>query len=335
MKHWRGVAVGLGLALAICAALPYGLVASRPGPDLSVTLSSAGPYEIRARADLPLLAVTARPADLVARLTQSGALAGSGPGLSFRTWQLTYAQRWEREITLPVLTGPFEPEGHDWACDIRAFVPAEVFAQSDIRGAVERLLERSIRRAFPRTVEGISFPQLARVALDELRLVDSGLAIRARIILVDRTVITVSADLSATIRGGQLSFRRVAPARVAWSGPTRRGVGDAICGPLNVLDACEWLFGARADGRARNIVTVELDHALSALRLPGESGSLAPRAGDAIALSLASDSRVTARGVFLRVCPHVQLTGPRVSPSVRGPVLLESESAWGPVAPGS
>ncbi len=335
MKHGRAIVVGLGLTVALTAALPLSLVAARPGPELSATVSSPGPYEVRASADEPLVTVTARPTDLIARLAQRGAFIDRAPGLSFRTWEVTYAQRWDRQLTLPVLTGPFEPEGAEWTCDMRAFVPADVFVQPDIRAAVERLLERSIRRAFPRTVQGIWFPQLARIALDDLRLVESGLSVRARIILVDRTVITVSADLTASIRGGQLSFRRVAPTRVAWTGPTRSGVGDSICGPLNVFNACEWLFGARADGRARNIVTAELDQALSTLRLPGESGSLSGRAGDAISLTLAADTRVTPRGVFLRACPHVRLAPPRISSTVPGPLRSMSESAWGPVEPGA
>src|SRR5689334_18363527 len=96
-------ALGAALVLAAGAALPLGLRASAGGRDLRVTLQSAAPHEIARRSQLKLSTPVVGPPELLPRLELTGAPDREAPGLALRTWQVTYGQRWERQVTLPVL----------------------------------------------------------------------------------------------------------------------------------------------------------------------------------------------------------------------------------------
>src|SRR5690349_8387314 len=104
-------ALGTLLVLAMGALLPLGLRSSRGTQDLSVTVAGPAPYEIAPRSTQKLTLATAGPPELLPRLEQRGDPDLLEPGLALRTWQVTYGRRWERQVTLPVLYGPFDDEG--------------------------------------------------------------------------------------------------------------------------------------------------------------------------------------------------------------------------------
>ena len=136
----RGVSIlsGAVLATALAGALPAGLRLSGEARDLEVTVRSPEPRQIAPARGAPLAPATAWPPELYPRLERAGVPDRDDPGLWLRTWQVTYGRRWERQVTFPVLAGPFDPEGSPWPCAIRSTRSRRASRLTEIRSAVAR-----------------------------------------------------------------------------------------------------------------------------------------------------------------------------------------------------
>src|SRR6185437_5405764 len=145
MGRVADVLAGAVLLLGLAAALPAGIRLARGGPDLSLTLREDEPFEIATGPVAAPARATVGPPELLPRLERDGTPDGDGPGLWLRTWQVTYGHRWERQVTVPVLAGPFDPEGAPWPCAVALRFSPRFFDDGrpggeDVEAAVDRIV---------------------------------------------------------------------------------------------------------------------------------------------------------------------------------------------------
>ena len=148
MTAWS-TGLGITFGLGLLASFPLALATLPDEPDLRVTVPSAQPYLIRdtPASLMPPLEVEPAPPPLGLQAPETS----SGTGLDLLTWHVNYSHRWEREVTLPVLTGPFVREGEE-VCGYSVRLGAGLF---DTRGAgagLVALVRNRFAGIFPRQV---------------------------------------------------------------------------------------------------------------------------------------------------------------------------------------
>jgi hypothetical protein len=311
------------LLAALAAALPAGLRLAARVRDLSVTVRSAEPHEIAARPEARLAPAVAGPPELVPRLELSGQPDRDDPGLWLRTWQVTYGRRWERQVTVPVLVGPFDPEGKPWPCAVAVRLSPQFFADEKAGGKeIAAVLDRLVRAQFPFAVLGLRFAAVRHTSI-AVRLDEGALSVTGNVVLGDSASDPTRFFFSSKIRLGERDGDLVAKVdrvRLEWSGSTRRD-------PLVELAS---IF-VDVDAQARQVLAQHLGGALSVLKLPRDPISvLAHRPNDRVLLRLCDAPEVHPDGLTVRLRVAATLAEPRLDPSVPGPPHLEARPELGP-----
>ena len=317
MRRKVDTAFGALFLGALAAALPVGMRLARGGRELGVTLRTQAPHEIAPRPRSPLAPVTVGPPSLIPRLERSGEPDDAEPGLSFRTWQVTYGRRWERQVTVPVLTGAFDPEGRPWPCAVALRFSPRFFDDGERGGEdVASVIDRVVRAQFPFDVLGLRFAPVASTSL-HVRPTAGGIEVRGGIALADGprdpTQFTLDAKIALGERDGDLSAR-IDRLSIGWTGRTRND-------PLVALAS---MF-VDVDAEARGIVAEKLRGALGLFKLPREPLPLFPdRPRDRLTLRLCDAPESRADGVTVRLRVVATLADPRLDPAVPGPPHLEA-----------
>lgn len=317
--------LGLLLVIALAVGLVLGLHFTRSTNDLRVTLRSSDPFEIAPHPQAPLAPAVAGPPSLLPRLELSGAPDRNDPGLWLRTWQVTYGHRWERQVTLPVLAGPFDPEGKPWPCAVAVRFSPRFFDDGKPGGEdVAAVVDRVVRAQFPFSVMGLSFAPVSSTSL-KVQPVEGGLEVSGGVVLADAKRDPTSFNLRAKIalgeRDGDL-VARIEHTAVTWRGSTRRN-------PLVELAS---LF-MDVDEQARRVLSEKLGGALGILHLPKEPVAVfADRPGDRFTLRLCDAPEAHASGLTLRLRVIASLAEPRVLAAIPGPPHLEERPTLPPPA---
>jgi hypothetical protein len=310
-------ALGALLILAVGAGLPLGILSSGRARDLQIGVTTPEPHAIAPRPEEPLGPLTVGPPELLPRLEQRGAPDRAAPGLSLLTWQVTYGHRWERQVTFPVLYGPFDPEGTPWPCAFAVKLAPSFFDDGKPGGAdVEAVLDRMVRAQFPMNVFGLHFASVASTAL-KVRPIAGALEVSGAVTLADGgrggdpTRFYLKGRIGLGERDGDLA-PKLEDLQVTWAGRTRHD-------PLVSFAS----FFMNVDAQARGEVRARLEAALSVLKLPKEPFALfEDRPSDRVVIRLcnAPVSRPDGLTVNLRVV--AKLAEPRVDPQIPGPTRL-------------
>jgi hypothetical protein len=329
MRRGLDAALGALLALALAAALVIALHLSAGARELRVTLRAPEPYELAPRPRQPLAPVTVGPPSLLGRLdAAAGQPDRADPGLWLRTWQVTYGRRWERQVTVPVLAGPFDPEGKPWPCAVAVRFSPRFFDDDKPGGEdVEAVVDRMVRAQFPFSVMGLHLAAVASTTL-HVRPVEGGLSVTGDVLLADSkrdpTDFALDAKIAVGEKDGDLTAR-IERLHVAWRGNTRRD-------PLVELAA---MF-LDVDAQARRIVGEKLGAALAILRLPKEPISIFPdRPGDRFTLRLCDAPDAHPDGLTVRLRVVATLAEPRFAPAIPGPPHLEDRPVLPPPGAGA
>jgi hypothetical protein len=354
---WAATLTGSVAAIGLFAGLPLVLGSLPPPIDLEAHLPWGQSFQI---VDQPGLTSASppviRPAPGQRGVSVSDMPPEGIPGLSLRTWQVSYGHRWDREVTLPILTGPFEREGSE-SCGLIARLGAGLFDTSGAGAGLEDAIHKKFSELFPRTL-GEAGVQIAFPGVRETDLqitLRAGLAeIAARITLLDGTVFSARFPARLVNYDGSPSIERAGPVLSSWTGPTRDqarragaaagesfgaglgalggfllggpegasiggGIGGEIGSELGAAEA-----NRVAAARSQQEITSQIDRALahltlglSALRKP-----IAPfpsRPMDSIRLRLAANPAVSPHGITLPLCASVHVGGSKVNASVSGP----------------
>jgi hypothetical protein len=317
-RRGRDAALGLLVLAALLAALPLGLWGASGARDLRVSVRSPEPFEIAERPrEIPLAPATAGPPSLLPRLLLRGDPDRSDPGLWLRTWQVVYGKRWEREVTFPVLAGPFDPEGAPWPCAIAARFSPRFFDDGKPGGEdVESVVDRVVRAQFPFSVMGLRFASVSSTSL-HVRPVEGGVEVSGSVVLSDSsrdpTRFSLQTKIALGEKDGDLAAR-IERVSVRWQGRTRRD-------PLVSLAS---LF-LDVDDEARRIVAGKLSGSLAIFKLPREPVAVFPeRPGDRFRVRLCDAPDARPDGLTVRLALVATLAEPRVDPRVPGPPHLEA-----------
>jgi hypothetical protein len=353
------VVLGALIALAGAGSLPIALSLAAPPVDLEVTVS---PKSARVVRDMPgrvLPDAIVAPPRAARRLSRNGALEPDATGLALRTWSLTYGERWEREVSVPVLTGPFAKEGTD-VCSFAMRVGAGLFNTRGAGAGIAKLVRARLDEAFPTVVRepntGITLAFPAVRDLD-LRLVprQGTVAIKADVRLVDSTRFTASFEVRLRATNGTPIIERASRVTATWEGPTRalaiqKGAdygaqqGDAMGQRVGCIfgDVGCQIGGAlgQAIGSAvgehvaknaiaegtEAAVTARLDDALGNVSLGLEHLTdawhpLADRPNDTVSVRLAGDPIVSPNAMVLPLCARVAIAEPKRDASIEGSVF--------------
>lgn len=330
MLSRRFPAITGALALAILAAvLPLGLRISNDTAELSVNLHSTSPSEIIPRGGAPLATALVGPPELLPRLDSAGDLDRWEPGLAFRTWRLVYGRRWEREVTTPVLTGPFDAEGSPWPCALAVRLGPRFFDDGKPGGDdVEAVVDRVVRAQFPIDAYGLHFAEVAGTNL-RVRPTLGAIEVEGSITLADGgrrrdpTRFQLRAKIALAEKNGDLDAK-LRDVHVTWTGHTR---SDPL---VQLAD----LF-MDVDAQARSMVAARLGGALAILKLPKDAFPIFDdRPGDRLTLRLCGAPRSRPDGLTVSLRVIANLAEPRLDPRVPGPTHLEAPPdpaavAWG------
>jgi hypothetical protein len=309
---------------ALAIALPLGLSASRGKRELSVTVRANEPYEIAQNRAAPLAPAIAGPPELLPRLERAGEPDRSDPGLWLRTWQITYGRRWERQVTVPVLAGAFDPEGKAWPCAVAVRLGPRFFDDGAPGGEdLESVISRIVRAQFPFDVYGVHFAAVSNTSLS-VRPVEGGLEVQGGIVLADGvkdpTQFAIKTKIALGEHGGDLAAR-IENVSVTWRGRTRH----------NPLVEMASMF-IDVDEQARGVVAEKLRGALGIMKLPKEPLAIfADRPNDRFHLRLCDAPESHPSGVVVRLRIKGALAAPRVDAAIPGPPHVEARPEPSPV----
>jgi hypothetical protein len=325
---WIERAVGASITLGLAGALPAFLTESTHRDDLAVDVEGPRPFAMASKRVHPA-PLRVGPPSLLGRI-QSPDPDAFEPGISLRTWRVVYGHRWEREVTWPVLEGPFHPQWTEWPCAFGLSLGPEMF--DDHRpggGDVESIIDHEIRRSFPIGLDA-RIPKLVRdaVALPKVHdthitvsLEPGQLVVRADIVFVDGAEVAVDANLVLERDEEDPSqlATKVARARLLkWTGKARPGFIEGAIGAV-----------ARRVGRgvAEQEVRRHIVRALSPLALPAPRALLTGREDDRFSVRLCGAPQIDPHGVRLPLGIRARLS-PELDPVVVGPVVVGGELAW-------
>lgn len=354
----------VGSALVFCATTGFviSLGALPEADDLSVTVGSTRAFVIEGGgASLPK--VVAGPEDLKQRIEVRDLPTDAMGGFHLRTWHIDYAHRWEREVTLPILSGPLVQENAN-VCGFTLKIGAGLFANKE---AIEAAVRKKLASQFPRTFKHesgieIEFPALTAVKLD-IRLVRGFVTVALGMRLRDNTLIQASANLKVISSNGAPVVQRVGNVWTNWEGPTydrmleqaseKGAVGGGLLGGLLGLiffGPAGALVGgvagggvgsakgkemARDEGKkeAQNTITDQIDYALADLalgmaKLKYPFAPLPSRPNDTVALSLAQNPTISPDGITIPICAKINIGGSKRDPAITGPVFVEPSNAF-------
>ena len=323
MRRGVDALAGALLLAVIVAALPVGMRLAGSGPELAVTLHAPDPFEI-ARPGAPLAPASAGPPELLPRLERSGEPDRDDPGLWLRTWQVTYGHRWERQVTVPVLAGPFDPEGQPWPCAVAVRLAPRFFDDHKPGGDdVEAVVDRIVRAQFHFDVVGLRFPRVARTQIS-IRPEEGGLVVSGLVVLADAprnpTQLSFSTHIVLGERDGDLTTK-VERVGLTWKGATREDPLVALASMFIDVDA-----------QARDVLAGRLSGALAFLKLPKEPLALLDgRPDDRFTLRLCDAPEIHPTGLTVRLRFVATLAEPRLDASVPGPPHLEARPELGPI----
>ena len=354
----------IGSALVFCAATGFviSLGALPEGDDLSVTVNSTRAFVIEGGGASPPK-VFAGPEDIKTRIETRDLPTDAIGGFHLRTWRIDYAHRWEREVTLPVLSGPLVKEGSN-VCGFTLKIGAGLFANKE---AIEAAVRKKLDSQFPRTFKHesgieIDFPALTAVKLD-IKLVRGLVTVALGMRLRDNTLIQASANLKVISSNGAPVVQRVGKVWTNWEGPTydrmleqasEKGAatGGLLGGLLGLLffGPAGALVGGVAGGgagsaagqekaheegqeKAQNEITNQIDDALADLalgmaKLKHPFAPLPSRPNDTVALSLAKDPTISPEGIAIPICANVNIGGSKRDPAITGPVIVEPSNVF-------
>lgn len=311
----------IGAALFVGLFVGYFTALSRVSrePDLAVRFRAGAPHRVNPSPTRTSPEVTVLPPRAAARLESAGTPSRVGPGFAFHTWQVTYGRRWERQVTLPALNGPFEREGERWACSMAVRIGPGLFDTARAGAGLHQLIDRRIREHFPQTRAGglLRLPAVRETsARFELR--EGSVHTQVTVTLQDGAYFRGDLDLEMREDRGDLVVRRRGPVQTYLRpGPTWQ----------RVLMGIPWLgtqvISPVVQDTLNREVTARIDDALAELRLPDAWAPFADRPFDRIGLRLGSAPRVGREGVVLTLCPLVTLAEPRTNPSVPGPLHVD------------
>jgi hypothetical protein len=354
----------IGSALVFCAStgLVLSLGALPEGDDLSVTVNSSRAFVIEGSgASIPK--VFAGPENIKNRIELRDLPANTMGGLHLRTWHVDYAHRWEREVTLPIVSGPLVKEGSN-VCGFTLKIGAGLFANKE---AIEGIIRKKLETKFPfkfRHDSGIEvdFPALRTVKL-EVKLARGFVTVDLRLRLYDDTLIQAIANLKVVSSNGAPVVKRIGDVWTNWRGPTydqmleqaeeKGAVGGGLLGALFgflIAGPAGAFVGGAAGGvggsaygqekaheegqkEAQKTVTEQLDDALADLafgmaKLKQPFAPLPLRPNDTVALSLAKDPTISPEGIAIPICSKVNIGGSKRDPAITGPVLVEPLNAF-------
>ena len=326
MRPGAEALLGALFLLALAVALPVGLQLAGGARDLRVTVRSLEPYELAPLPGASLALAVPGPSSLLPRLEARGEPDRADPGLWLRTWQLTYGHRWERQVTLPVLAGPFDPEGKPWPCAVAVRLSPRFFDDGKEGGGdLAAVLDRVVRLQFPFDVLGLHFASVARTQIS-VRPEEGGLHVSAVIVLADGarspTELSLDARIALGERGGDLTAK-LEHVGLVWRGRTRHDPMVELASMFMDVDA-----------QARGVLSEKLAGALSILRLPRDPVALfEDRPRDRFLLRLCDAPESHPDGLTVRLRVLATLAEPRVEPAVPGPPHLADRPALGPAAP--
>lgn len=316
--------MGAGLFLGLAAVLPFGLRASADQAELRATAPGAAAHEV-VTSTKQASAIEVGPPSLLPRIEQPAALPDDA-GLYLRTYQIVYGKRWERQVTWPVLAGPFDAEGTPWPCSLAVrFLPRFFDDGGTGGGDVKAFVDRIVRAQFPFSVLGLRFAAVASTSL-HVKPVDGGVEISGSVVLGDSrrdpTQFFLKGKVALGERDGDLTAR-LERVDLSWRGHTRN---DPLVALANIF--------MDVDDQARGIVADRLRGALGILKLPKEGFPMFDdRPNDKVRLRLCGAPAAKAEGVTLPLRMVAKLAEPRVDPSVPGPVRLEVKPDLGEPRP--
>ncbi len=340
MTTW---ATGLGTALAtlLLATFPVTMAVLPDTPDLRVTATSSDPFVVRESAVASIPATLIEPEPPPAGLGVAD--TSLGPGLDLRTWEVTYSHRWDRAVTLPILTGPFVHEGEE-VCGLSVAIGAGLFDTAGGGKGFSSMLKQQLSAAFPREEHDKSYPITIRFpgvsdALVSFRLGNGGVGVFADVRLLDGTRFVIFVPVSVVARDG-------APALVLksdrlftrWSGPTyddllrqARALGAAYYGhptaaALCPLDIFDWFCPSESEREqiaadeaetkgqqmAHDQIADRITSAFDGLnlgfaRIRGPHHPFLGNPAASVSLRLNGAPTVSAKGIALRLCASGQI----------------------------
>lgn len=323
-RRGSDAALGVLVLAALFVALPLGLWGSSGARDLRVAVRSPEPFSIASSPrEAALVPATPGPSSLLPRLTRRGEPDRSDPGLWLRTWQVVYGKRWERQVTFPMLVGPFDPEGEPWPCAIAARLSPRFFDDGKPGGEdVESVVDRVVRSQFPFSVMGLRFAAVSTTSL-RVRPIAGGVEVSGGVVLSDSsrdpTRFTIRAKIALGERDGDLAAK-IEQVSVRWQGRTRRD-------PLVELAS---LF-VDVDDQARSVVAGKLAGSLAIFKLPRDPIAIFPdRPDDRFRIRLCDAPDARPEGLTVRLRLVASLAEPRVDPRVPGPPHLEAPPTMPP-----
>jgi hypothetical protein len=341
-------AAGALLGLAALGVFPLAIDSIGHQDGLHVDLSTPGLHASAPSPSSPLPAPAVGPPSLLPRL-QLRPRPAATTGLSLLGYRVDYSHRWEREITLPLLTGPFDAEGAQASCGLALRLGRGLFAGPDGSAAFSAEAARMATKFFPATYSfseiSVEFPAVERV---EARLDPRVGVVHVSLLvhLIDGTEVSAETDVRLGVADGRVRLERAGPVKARWSGKTRDDLerNPLVAGAM-MLDR---MFGggdlvgklAQAEiGRQADGLLSQVNVGLEALHEPFVP--FHDRPDDRAVLRVARAPRVDPQGITLSLCPLLSLAPPLVDPAMRvvprlraAPPLPSPSSAPSPSRPG-
>lgn len=352
-------AAGILCAAGLCAALPLTLGSLPRAIDLEINMLSPRPHQVLESASAPDLPAKVSPRRLSHRIKSLDFPNERAAGLNLRTRRIVYGRRWEKEVTVPSLVGPFIFEG-SYACGLAARLHAGLFDTKAAGAGLKAALHRKLREGFPKTVqaEGISivFPELRETEL-AIKLGQGGVDVAISLVLADGTRLNAGFPARLWARDGTPVLERAGDVSPGWTGPTRAqavragaqkgaeygggwgtlaglvlgGAAGASIGGGIGADLGSQMGAAEANSfaeqRAKIEITAQVDAALAdlsmglgALREPLLPDPRRPR--DSIRLKLGGNPVVSPSSITLPLCVAVAVGEPKMDAAVPGPALV-------------
>ena len=337
--------LGAAVALGALAVLPLALAGNPGGEDLHVRVEGAAGHLLelapetgtpaRPQAGPARARVEAGPPSLLGRLELDGTPDSREPGLALRRWRAVYGSRWEREVVLPVLLGPWVEHGDLDACGIAVHVSAALLDPARGGAGLRKMVEDRLRPLFPYTIGvlGITVTTLPALERAEVTITprEDALGLRAVAHLADGTEVGARGAIALRESRGALEVEVVGRFEPIFAGPGRARA-EAFIGTEIVNFLRRELLGQNESivlEQARAVLAAhvapvvdELNGALASTGRPFHP--FAERPGDSVTLRLARSPELSSAGIDLALCASIDLGTPLVDAAIPGPPRVVS-----------